>query len=103
MRKHHGNHPMAFAKHPNLTKCSTSDTQISQDHRTVNRSQNNHCITVQWTYCKFLLVFLSSTLNSFSPFLSFLIPKCSCSLPPYLLSLCCSSFLSSLSISSFIL
>src|SRR5258708_15470477 len=103
MRKHHGYQPRTLPMHQNFTKCSTSDTQISQDHRTVNRSQNSHCITVQQNYCKFLLVFLSSTLNSFSPFLSFLIPKCSCSLPLYLLSLCCSSFLSSLSASSFIL
>src|SRR5258708_25278988 len=103
MRKHHGYQPRTLPMHQNFTKCYTSDTQISQDHRTVNRSQNSHCITVQQNYCKFLLVFLSSTLNSFSPFLSFLIPKCSCSLPLYLLSLCCSSFLSSLSVYSFVL
>src|SRR6266436_4334603 len=41
MRKHHGYQPRTLPMHQNFTKCSTSDTQISQDHRTVNRSQNS--------------------------------------------------------------
>src|SRR5258708_16208068 len=66
-RTHHGYQPRTSPTHQNFTKCSTSDTRISQDHRIVNRSWNGHRTTVQWTYCKF---FIFSSLFSFFSFLS---------------------------------
>src|SRR5258708_29295852 len=45
-RKHHGYQPRTSPMHQNFTKCSASNTQISWDHRTVNKSWNSHCITV---------------------------------------------------------
>src|SRR5258708_10086784 len=95
-RKHHGYQPRTSPMHQNFAKCSTSNTQISWDCRIANRSWNGHCTTVQQTYHKFFLFFLLY-------FILFLfIPKCSCSLPIYLLSLSGPPFLSSLSIYSFI-
>src|SRR5258705_299201 len=44
MRKHHGYQPRTSPMHQNFTKCSTSDTWISRDCRTANRSCNSHHI-----------------------------------------------------------
>ncbi len=66
MRKHHGYQPGTLPMHQNFTSYSTSDTPISQAHKTVSRSHDSCWISTHWTYHKFFSFFFLFSLSSSS-------------------------------------
>src|SRR5260221_381456 len=69
-RKHHGYQPRTSPTHQNFTSYSTSDTPISQAHKTASRSHDSCWISTHRTYCKFFsfFFFLSFFSKAFSFF-----------------------------------
>src|SRR5260221_8040797 len=72
MRKHHGYQPKTSPTHQNFASYSTSDTPISQAHKTASRGHDSCWISMHRTYCRFFSFFLSFS-KAFS-FFSLLLP-----------------------------
>src|SRR5258708_5803502 len=71
MRKHHGYQPETSPMHRNFASYSTSDTPISQAHKTASRGHDSCWISTHQTDHRFFFFFLLFSSLS-SPFFLFL-------------------------------